>query len=205
MFSGIVEEVGRLRSSAADRLEIQADIALRDTALGDSIAVNGACLTVARLGDGWFGCDVMPETLRRTNLGRLRPGDGVNLERSLTLNARVGGHFVQGHVDGTGTVRDLVPEGDALLATIETPAAALRYIVEKGYVAVDGASLTVVDVTQAAFRVSLVRYTLDHTIFGAWRAGQAVNLEVDILAKYVERLLDTRQSGAPRTQEGINA
>ena len=189
MFSGIVEEVGSIREAGGDSLTIAASLVLDQTALGESIAVNGACLTVARLGDGWFGTDIMPETVRRTNLGRLRPGDAVNLERSLTLASRLGGHMVQGHVDGTGTVRVLVAEGDALLVTIEAPPAVMRYVVEKGYIAVDGASLTVVDHSPAAFRVSLVRYTLEHTIFGRWKVGQAVNLEVDILAKYVERLL----------------
>jgi riboflavin synthase len=206
MFSGIVEEVGSVREAGDDSLTVAASLVLDQTALGDSIAVNGACLTVARLGDGWFGTDVMPETLRRTNLGRLRPGDAVNLERSLTLASRLGGHMVQGHVDGTGTVRALTAEGDALLVTIEAPPAILRYIVEKGYIAVDGASLTVVDHSPTAFRVSLVRYTLDHTIFGRWKAGQAVNLEVDILAKYVERLLPGERESAStaRLLEGVH-
>lgn len=198
MFSGIVEEVGSVREAGGDSLAIAAGLVLDQTALGDSIAVNGACLTVARLGDGWFGTDVMPETLRRTNLGRLRLGDAVNLERSLSLASRLGGHMVQGHVDGTGTVRALVAEGDALLVTIDAPPTVMRYVVEKGYIAVDGASLTVVGHSPTAFRVSLVRYTLDHTIFGRWKAGQAVNLEVDILAKYVERLLPGERERTPR-------
>jgi riboflavin synthase len=193
VFTGIVEEVGRVRARGPAALEIEARQVLEGTSLGDSIAVNGACLTVARLGQGWFAADTMPETLRRTNLGALQPGDGVNLERSLTLASRLGGHIVQGHVDGTGEVRTLQPEGDALLATIAAPRHLLRYVVEKGYIAVDGASLTVVDCTDDAFRVSLVRFTLDHTIFGAWRAGTPVNLELDILAKYVERLVGTQQ------------
>jgi riboflavin synthase len=206
MFSGIVEEVGSVREAGCDSLTVAASLVLDQTALGDSIAVNGACLTVARLGDGWFGTGVMPETLGRTSLGRLRPGDAVNLERSLTLASRLGGHMVQGHVDGTGTVRALTAEGDALLVTIEAPPAILRYIVEKGYIAVDGASLTVVDHSPTAFRVSLVRYTLDHTIFGRWKAGQAVNLEVDILAKYVERLLPGERESAStaRLLEGVH-
>lgn len=195
MFSGIVEEVGTVRQAAADSLRIAAGTALEQTALGESIAVNGACLTVAERGDGWFRSDVMPETLRRTNLGGLRPGDPVNLERALTLAARLGGHIVQGHIDGTGTVQQMVSEGDALLVTIAAPPHLMRYVVEKGYMAVDGASLTVVDHTEAEFRVSLVRYTLDHTIFGQWQVGQEVNLEIDILAKYVERLLPERAGG----------
>lgn len=197
MFSGIIEEVGRVRAVTAASLTVEARLVLQETALGDSVAVNGACLTVARLGDGWFGADVMPETLRRTNLGRLRPGDGVNLERSLTLASRLGGHIVQGHIDGRGTVSAVEPEGDAVLVTIAAPLPLLRYVVEKGYIAVDGASLTVVDCTATAFRVSLVHFTLDHTTFGQWRPGQPVNLEIDILAKYVERLLPGGGAAAP--------
>jgi len=189
MFSGIVEEVGTVRESGADHLLIAAGTVLEQTAPGDSIAVNGTCLTVAGMGDGWFRSDVMPETLRRTNLGSLRPGDHVNLERALTLASRLGGHIVQGHIDGTGIVRGTEAEGDALLVAIETTPSIMRYIVEKGYIAVDGASLTVVDCSLGSFRLSLVRYTLEHTIFDRWQAGQQVNLEIDILAKYVERLL----------------
>lgn len=198
MFGGIVEEVGRVGEARADGLRIVADVVLRETALGDSIAVNGTCLTVARLGDGWFGADVMPETLRRTNLGLLHPDDPVNLERSLTLATRIGGHVVQGHVDGTGTVQALEPEGDAVLVTIAAAPSLLRYVVEKGYIAVDGASLTIIDCTATTFRVSLVDYTLRHTIFGCWRRGQAVNLEVDILAKYVERLATPAEASGTR-------
>jgi len=210
MFTGIVEEVGRIREAGAAALEVAAQRALEGTALGDSIAVNGVCLTVARRGDGWFAADVMPETLRRSNLGMLGPGDSVNLERSLAHGGRLGGHVVQGHVDATGTVVDLTPEQEALLVTIAAPRHLLRYVVEKGYIAVDGASLTVVDCTEDAFRVSLVRFTLDHTIFSHWRVGDTVNLEVDILAKYAERLYGgagamrrggdeaTRREGEPR-------
>jgi riboflavin synthase len=198
MFGGIVEEVGRVGEARADGLLIVADVVLRETALGDSIAVNGTCLTVARLGDGWFGADVMPETLRRTNLGLLHPDDPVNLERSLTLSTRIGGHVVQGHVDGTGTVQALEPEGDAVLVAIAAAPSLLRYVVEKGYIAVDGASLTIIDCTATTFRVSLVDYTLRHTIFGCWRPGQAVNLEVDILAKYVERLATPASASGTR-------
>lgn len=189
MFSGIVEEVGRVRAASGDSLTISAGVALDGTVLGDSIAVNGACLTVARRGVDWFGADVMPESLRRTNLGHLKAGDFVNLERSMTLASRLGGHIVQGHVDGTGAVVAVEAEGDAVLITVAAAPPVLRYVVEKGYIAVDGASLTVMDLSETAFRVSLVRYTLEHTIFGKCRPGQWVNLEIDILAKYVERLL----------------
>ncbi|HEV7216405.1 MAG TPA: riboflavin synthase [Chloroflexota bacterium] len=194
VFSGIVEEIGAVRAASAGSLKIAAGVVLDQTALGESIAVNGACLTVAERGADWFRADVMPETLRRTNLGGLRAGDPVNLERALTLAARLGGHIVQGHIDGTGIVQAMLPEGDAVLVTIAAEPPLMRYVIEKGYIAVDGASLTVVDNTETAFRVSLVRYTLEHTIFGRWQVGQAVNLEIDILAKYVERLLPSGAS-----------
>ena len=203
MFSGIVEEVGTVRAAAAGSLLVAAGTVLEQTALGESIAVNGTCLTVAERGEGWFRSDVMPETLRRTNLGGLRPGDLVNLERALTLASRLGGHIVQGHIDGTGTIQQMVPEGDALLVTIAAAPELMRYVVEKGYMAVDGASLTIVDRTATSFRLSLVRYTLEHTIFGQWRNGQTVNLEIDILAKYVERLLPgAREARQAKTRFG---
>ena len=192
MFTGIVEEVGAVRARGPATLEIAATTVLEGTRLGDSVAVNGVCLTAAVLGDGWFRADLMPETVRRSNLGRLAPGDAVNLERPLSPTGRMGGHIVQGHVDGTATVGTLQPEGDAVMVTLAAAPALLRYVVPKGFIALDGASLTVVDRTAETFRVSLVRYTLDHTIFSQWRAGSLVNVELDILAKYVEQLLGGR-------------
>ncbi|MCK4963703.1 MAG: riboflavin synthase, partial [Dehalococcoidia bacterium] len=151
-------------------------------------AVNGVCLTVTALAPDYFSVDVMPETLQRTNLGALRPGDLVNLERPLAVGGRFGGHFVQGHVDGVGRVRSVTPQGEALLLKFEAPPEIMRYVVEKGFIAVDGVSLTVVQYNSTSFGVSLVRYTLESTTLGVRRPGDTVNLEVDIMAKYVERL-----------------
>jgi riboflavin synthase len=188
MFTGIVEEVGTVKSLQAGRLTIAADGVLKGTKLGDSINVNGACLTVTAMGGNTFSIDVMPETLRRTNLGALRPGEGVNLERALAADGRFGGHFVQGHVDGTGRVSSVVPEGEALLMKVAAPSDIIRYVVGKGFIAVDGASLTTTNCDAASFTVSLVAYTLQHTTLGHKKPGDVVNLEVDIIAKYVERL-----------------
>jgi riboflavin synthase len=151
------------------------------------MAVNGACLTVSALDSASFTVDVMPETLRRTNLGLLRPGSSVNLERALMVGGRLGGHFVQGHVDATGKVMALKAEGDALIARFAAPPEVLRYVVEKGFVAVDGVSLTVVSFDGTSLSVSLVGYTLKQTTLGSRRVGDAVNLEADIMAKYVEK------------------
>lgn len=188
MFTGIVEEVGRVKRLVTPQLTIQARKVLEGTRLGDSINVNGACLTVVALEADGFSIEVMPETLRRTNLGRLRPGDPVNLERAMTLTSRLGGHLVQGHVDGPGKVISLTPEERAILMRIEAPAELLRYIVEKGFIAVDGVSLTVVGCQGNSFTVSLVVFTQQSTNLAQKRPGDLVNLEVDILAKYVERL-----------------
>ena len=188
MFTGIVEEVGIVRSFQPGRLTISAAEVLKGTKLGDSIAVDGACLTVANIGDNSFSVDIMLETLRRTNLGALLPGQGVNLERSLAADGRFGGHFVQGHVDGTGKIISMVPEGEALLMEVAAPPDIMRYLVEKGYIAVDGISLTIIRCDATSFAVSLVAYTQKHTTLGGKRVGEVVNLEVDIMAKYVERM-----------------
>jgi len=188
MFTGIIEEVGSVRSALPGRLVIAATKVLEDTKKGDSIAVNGACLTVTELSSDSFSVDVMPETLRRTNLGLLRPGDGVNLERPLAVGGRFGGHFVQGHVDDTGRVVSATREGEAYLLRFEAPKEIMRYIVRKGFIAVDGVSLTVVECDATSFTVSLVGYTTENTNLSGRKAGDVVNLEVDIIAKYVERL-----------------
>ncbi|HLJ66026.1 MAG TPA: riboflavin synthase [Chloroflexota bacterium] len=193
MFTGIVEEVGRvvavdLADSEAG-LIIEAGRSIEGLQPGDSIAVNGTCLTVTRNGRAEIAVGVMPETLRRTNLGRLASGGEVNLERPLQPDSRLGGHFVQGHVDGTGTVAAVEPDGDARSVRIETSPAILRYIVEKGFVALDGVSLTVTAVTDRDFSVALVPYTQQHIASGLLRPGHPVNIEVDILAKYVEKLV----------------
>src|SRR5215475_12020761 len=193
MFTGIVEEVGIIESlseiAGGWSLVVKAQTVLGGTRLGDSLAINGVCLTVVDLSVDRFTAGLSPETLRRTNLGALRPGDGVNLERSLAANGRIGGHFVQGHVDGTGEVRAFRPEGDSLWVTVGAAPELLRYIAPKGFIAVDGVSLTVVDVFHDAFTFMLVAYTQQHITLPRKPAFSRVNLEVDILGKYVEKLI----------------
>lgn len=196
MFSGIVEEVGIVRYVGPRRdgiegveLSVRTELTRSDTELGNSIAVNGVCLTVTALDGEGFLVGLSPETLRRTALGALRPGDPANLERSLPTGGRFHGHVVQGHVDGVATVASVRPEGDALWMTFAAPAKILRYIVFKGYVAVNGVSLTVASVEPDGFSVQLVDYTRSHVDLGAAQPGMAVNIEVDIMAKYVEKLL----------------
>lgn len=188
MFTGIVEEVGTVKQASAKSLLISARKVLEELKPGDSISVNGACLTVTRLEKGAFQAELMPETLRRTNLGKLRLGDKVNLERALRLGDRLGGHFVQGHVDGVGKILSRSAEPGAHLLRISVPEELQRYLVEKGFVAVEGVSLTVVRRDDTSFWVSLVRYTEENTNLGLKRPGDLVNLEVDILAKYLEQL-----------------
>lgn len=188
MFTGIVEELGTVRSAEPHRLTIAASTVMDDLKVGDSMCVNGACLTVTSRDGGSFTVDVVPETLRRTNLGELATGHPVNLERSLPANGRFGGHIVQGHVDATGTVSSIEQEGDALLMRFSAPPVVMRYVVEKGFVAVDGASLTVVNCDSQSFLVTVIPHTRRHTVLGTRTKGDRVNLEVDIVAKYVERL-----------------
>ena len=189
MFTGIVEELGRALSMDSSRLSISASTVLDDSRIGDSIAVNGTCLTITDISEDCLSFDVMPETLRRTNLGALEPGAPVNLERPLTLNSRLGGHIMQGHVDGSGTVVSITSDKDAWIMEIRPPAGLLPYIVDKGFIGVDGASLTVMDRLPETFTVSLVIYTWEHTTLSQRTVGKSVNLEVDILAKYVEQLV----------------
>lgn len=203
MFTGIVEEIGTVatwrRSGEGYSLALHARTVLEGTRLGDSIAVNGVCLTVTHLQPDGFVVGLSPETRQRTNLVRLHEGDAVNLERSLTPSSRMGGHFVQGHVDGTGTITAFRPDGDARWVTVEAPPGLMRYIVPKGYVALDGVSLTVVDVFESSFTVMLVAYTQQNITLSRQKAGYVVNLEVDILGKYVEKMLHARVS-RPETQ-----
>jgi len=193
MFTGIVEEVGEVLSvnveSPQDGLTIKARRVLSDTRLGDSISVNGTCLTVTRLEPDQFTIGVMPETIRRTNLGALNPGDTVNLERPLQPESRLGGHFVQGHIDGTGTVESVTQDGTAVAVRIVTSPDILKYVVEKGFIAVDGVSLTVTQVDDTGFGIALISYTQENVASGMRIAGHRVNLEVDVLAKYVEKLV----------------
>ncbi|MDP2952522.1 MAG: riboflavin synthase [Chloroflexota bacterium] len=187
MFTGIAEEMGIVRAAAPGRLVIGASVVLGDMKLGDSVAVSGACLTVVGQDRATFTAEVAPETTRRTHLGSRRPGDYVNLERPLAATGRFGGHFVQGHVDATGRFLSATPEGEALLARYGAPPSVMRYIVEKGFIAVDGVSLTVTTYDATSFTVSLIPYTRRNTTLGRLRPGDAVNLEVDIVAKYLER------------------
>jgi riboflavin synthase len=203
MFTGIVQALGRVRTLTSvrggARLEIES--ALRGLASGESIAVNGACMTVVRRapnGRGRFAVDVSPESLRRTALGALRPGAAVNLERALTLADRLGGHLVQGHVDGVGRVARITSEANAWTYTFEAPESVARYLVEKGSVAIDGVSLTVAAIRGKRFDVAVIPHTARHTTLGDRKAGDRVNLEVDVLAKYVEKLAGKGAKRAPR-------
>jgi riboflavin synthase len=199
MFSGIVAEVGTVTAytgnTEAASLAIEASPAFTDVAIGESIAVNGVCLTVVEHEDSTFVLDVSPETLRATNLGELRPGDGVNLERSLCLNDRLGGHLVSGHVDGVGRIIDKRPEANALHYDIQVPMDLMRYIVPKGSIAVDGISLTVVACRPDGFQVTIIPHTAAVTTMGNKSAGATVNLECDMIGKYVERALQARLEG----------
>jgi riboflavin synthase len=186
LFTGLVERTGRVVSLDSGRLRVEADLDLAD---GDSVAVNGVCLTATAVDAGGFQADVMDETLRRSSLGSLVPGDGVNLELPLRAGDRLGGHVVQGHVDGVGTVESAGDEGFARVVRVAAPAELLRYVVEKGSIAVDGVSLTVAEVDGEGFSVSLIPETLERTTLGAAAPGRVVNLEVDVLAKYVEKLV----------------
>jgi len=192
MFTGIVEEIGIVKETSQDRLVFEAYKVLEGTKVGDSISVNGVCLTVVSLENSGFSVNVMPETLRCTNLGRLHYGDQVNLERALLLEGRLGGHLVLGHVDDTGEVRDVTSEETAHLMRILAPAKLMPYMAEKGFVAVDGVSLTIVEFDDFSFIVSLVAYTMEHTTLGRKRPGDVVNLETDIIAKYVENLKERK-------------
>ena len=189
MFTGIIEELGTVRHVAPGNLELAAQTVLEGTRLGDSIAVNGVCLTVTALSPGGFTADVMPETLRRSGLGQLRPGSKVNLERAMAADGRFGGHIVTGHIDGTGTVSSLRREGNAVWVTIAAPPELLAGIVEKGSIAIDGISLTVAEVTDRDFAVSIIPHTGAQTTLLDRKAGDTVNLETDILGKYVAKLL----------------
>ena len=193
MFTGIVEEVGTVKrvgfGTVSGEIELKASTVLEGTKLGDSIAVNGVCLTVTRLAADGFTADVMPETLRRSNLGDLRPGDPVDLERAMAAGGRFGGHIVSGHIDGTGTITEQRREGNAVWVRIQAPGDILRLIVEKGSITIDGISLTVAAVSGKDFQVSIIPHTGSETILLKKRPGAKVNLENDIIGKYVQRLL----------------
>ena len=192
MFTGIVEEIGTINSLVNNVLTIQAEKVLADIKLGDSISVNGTCLTVVNFTESKFSVDLAPETLRRTAFGNLNPDDTVNLERALAANDRFGGHMVQGHVDATGRVISIRNEGDSSIFRISNPKRLKPYLVEKGFIAVDGISLTIVKVFTSSSTLSVIPYTRMNTNLRDQTIGGKVNLEVDILAKYVENLMAQR-------------
>lgn len=205
MFTGIVEEVGRVQAltqaGGGYQLHVRASRVVEDARIGDSIAVNGTCLTVTAFDETAFSVGLSPETLRRTNLGDLRSGDEVNLERALRPTDRLGGHYVQGHVDGVGTVAEVRAEGDSLLMRFEVPREISSYIVEKGFVAVDGVSLTVAGCAEGWFSVALIVFTQHAVALSRKRPGGKVNIEVDIIGKYVESFLSRGSSSRGVTAE----
>lgn len=204
MFTGLVEETGQIRSVRQSgrslHLAVGAEATMAGMRIGDSIAVNGVCLTVVQLGSDSFTTDVMPETFEKTNLRGLPIGAAVNLERTMAVGDRFGGHIMQGHVDGMGTIRSIQEDEIAWWVTVAAPPEILRYIVPKGSIAIDGISLTVADLTAGGFRVSLIPHTRSVTNMKDRRAGDSVNLEVDILAKYVERMINARLDGGAVSQ-----
>ncbi len=192
MFTGIVEEIGTLKEATALHLTFETPEPLEGMKEGDSIAVNGVCLTVISLENRRFSANIMPETLRRTNLGGLRYNDHVNLEKALVLGGRLGGHLVLGHIDDTGGVVSIAAEEAARIMRVSVPARLMPYVVDKGFIAIDGVSLTIAGFDALSLSVSVVAYTMEHTTLGERRPGDVVNLEADIIAKYVEGLNERR-------------
>ena len=209
MFTGIVEEMGSVkalrREAGAARLAIAASTVLGSTAIGDSISVNGVCLTVVEMGADAFTADVAVETLSVTNLGELKAGARVNLERALQLSARIGGHLVSGHVDAVGRIRSRREEGSGWRIFFDAPDSVLRYVIKKGSIAIDGISLTVADVDRTGFSIAMIPHTAKLTTLGFKTAGDGVNLETDIIGKYVERLLSGRVEGGLTLDQLKNA
>ena len=195
MFTGIIEEVGKVTLVQPGELVIAAGDILQGMELGASMSVNGVCLTITDMTADSFSVDVMPETLQRSNIGLLAVGDKVNLERPLALDGRLGGHLVQGHIDATGKVTSIRWDGAAMIMGFAAPPEVMKYVVEKGFIAVDGVSLTVVAKNSGSFSVSIVDYTRRNTNLGDRKVGDLVNLEVDIIAKYVEQLGQPRSTG----------
>lgn len=197
MFTGLIEEIGTMEGSVngekSMKLTIKAHKVLENIMLGDSISTNGVCLTVISYTDTTFTVDVMPETMRKTNLGQLKKGNGVNLERALKVSDRLGGHIVSGHIDGTGKIKGYKDEDNATWLTVETKREILKYIIPKGSIAIDGTSLTVVDVNDNSFIVSIIPITREETILLKKKIGDEINLECDIIGKYVDRMLTFKQ------------
>ena len=188
MFTGLVEELGIIAKITQTEIWIEASVVIKDLGIKDSISVNGACLTVVDLKENTFRVDVVPETLSRTDLGDLTIGDKVNLERSAQLGGRLGGHIVQGHVDGTAEIISIVEDGTSWSIEFQISNSLSKYIVEKGFICVDGASLTVVNCDEKSFSIALIPYTKDNTVLGLKRVGSTVNIETDIIGKYLEKL-----------------
>lgn len=203
MFTGIIEEIGQIKSvrrgSRSIVIDVEGKKVLQDLKVGDSIATNGICLTVTAFTATCFSADVMPETMSRTNLGNLRSGDRVNLERALCLNSRLGGHIVSGHIDGVGRITAKEQDENAIWITIGASPEVLRYVIEKGSIAIDGISLTVAYVDDAIFKVSVIPHTQGETTLTAKQIGENVNLENDLIAKYVEKL-----TGATQGRKGLS-
>ncbi|MFP4286731.1 MAG: riboflavin synthase [Candidatus Izemoplasmataceae bacterium] len=198
MFTGIIEETGTIKAikkgPKSIALTVHASKVLNDTALGDSIATNGVCLTVTELTNDTFTVDVMFETLNRSTMHQLKIGSNVNLERALTLNTRLGGHMVSGHIDGVGTVKSIVKEDIAHIYTIETKESLTNYMIEKGSIALDGISLTLIEVSKNAFKVSIIPHTMQGTTWNQIKPGDLVNIEVDLIGKYVEKFVRNKES-----------
>ena len=206
MFTGIIEEMGTVKhvmpGAVSAVLSIQADKVLQGTKIGDSIAVNGVCLTVTSMQGGCFTADVMAETVRRTNFSSLHAGSRVNLERALTPMSRLGGHIVSGHIDGTGTISDMTREDNAVWVTVQTKPDLLKYMIEKGSIAIDGVSLTIAYVDDSCFKVSVIPHTGEETILLKKKPGDTVNLECDLIGKYVEKLLLGKAEEEKQTASG---
>lgn len=196
MFTGIVEEIGSIKENVKNWLAISADKVIESMKVGDSIAVNGVCLTVINKHTQDFSVEIMPETKRLTNLGKLHFGDKVNLERALSPQGRFGGHFVQGHIDGIGKLISLIPQENAVIANISAPAEIMKYVVKKCFIAVNGVSLTVTQSARDYFSVSLVTFTMQNSNLGLLKAGDLLNLEVDIIAKYIEKFYNVPKTGS---------
>ena len=200
MFTGIIEEIGEIKSikrgAKSATLTIQGSVVTKDSNIGDSIAVNGVCLTATTISGNTFTADVMAETMRRSSLGDLSTGSKVNLERAMAANGRFGGHIVSGHIDGCGTIRSFVREDNAVWVTIDSPASILKYIIEKGSIAIDGISLTVAYVDDTCFKVSIIPHTAGETTLLMKKPGDTVNLENDVIGKYVEKLLGLNGSAS---------
>ena len=205
MFTGLVEELGVISSISQTDIWIESSIVMDDLGVKDSISVNGACLTVVSIEENLFKVDVVPETLRRTDLGDLSVGDKVNLERSAQLGGRLGGHIVQGHVDGTAQIIAYVQEGNAWLIEFQISKNLSRYIVEKGFVCVDGASLTVVNCDENTFTIALIPYTRDNTVLGYKGVGNSVNIETDIIGKYIEKLSTGNQASTEKRKKFLKS